>query len=147
MWKYFSANNANKYIDILPDLIEKYNKTYHRSIKLAPKEAIKPENYQHVFESLYGEGDSNKPKPKFKAGDRVRIIKKKKTFEKGCTSNWTEEVFTISDVKNTNPTTYSIRDWKDEEIKGSFYEAELQKMEQHTYRIEKMLKKRDRKKA
>ena len=29
MWKFFSANNMMKYIDILPNLIEKYNNTYH----------------------------------------------------------------------------------------------------------------------
>ena len=33
MWKYFTANNTVKYIDVLPSLIEKYNNTYHRSIK------------------------------------------------------------------------------------------------------------------
>ena len=32
-------------------------------------------------------------KTKFKEGDRVRIAKKKKFFEKGYTPNWTREVF------------------------------------------------------
>ena len=145
MWKYFSANNTNKYIDILPNLIEKYNKTYHRSIKLSPEEAIKPENHQHVFNALYPSERSHTIRlAKFKVGDRVRIVKKKKTFDKGYTPNWTEEVFTVSEVKNTNPPTYSIKDWKDEQIKGSFYEEELQKTTQTKYRIEKVLKKRNR---
>ena len=34
MWKYFTANNTQKYIDVLPSMLEKYNNTYHRSIKL-----------------------------------------------------------------------------------------------------------------
>ena len=35
MWKYFTVNNTQKYIDVLPSMVvEKYNNTYHRSIKL-----------------------------------------------------------------------------------------------------------------
>ena len=37
------------YIDILPQLIEKYNNTKHRSIKCTPSDARKPSNYQHVL--------------------------------------------------------------------------------------------------
>ena len=39
MWKYFTANNTQKYIDVLPSMVEKYNNTYHRSIKLTPSDA------------------------------------------------------------------------------------------------------------
>ena len=34
MWKYFAANNIQKYIDVLTGIVEKYNNTYHPSIKL-----------------------------------------------------------------------------------------------------------------
>ena len=44
MWKYFTANNTHVYIDILPKLVEKYNSTYHRSIKTTPRNTSKPEN-------------------------------------------------------------------------------------------------------
>ena len=33
MWKYFTANNTQKFIDVLPSMVEQYNNTYHRSIK------------------------------------------------------------------------------------------------------------------
>ena len=78
----------------------------------------------------------------FKVGDRVRIIKKKRTFEKGFTPNWTEELFIVSEVRATKPITYKIKDLKGEEIKGTFYQQELQKTRQEIYRIEKVLKKR-----
>ena len=39
MWKYFTANNTNKYIDELQNMVNKYNTTYHRSYKLTPSEA------------------------------------------------------------------------------------------------------------
>ena len=48
MWNYFTANNTFKYIDVLPNLVEKYNNTYHRSIKLTTADACNPASYQHV---------------------------------------------------------------------------------------------------
>ena len=43
MWKYFSANSTNVYIDVLPDLVKKYNNTRHSSVKMAPINASKKE--------------------------------------------------------------------------------------------------------
>ena len=52
---------------------------------------------------------------------------KRKTFDKGYTPNWTEEVFLIDEIRPTDPITYKIKDLNGEEIKGSFYREELQK--------------------
>ena len=48
MWKYFTANNTQKYIDLLSSIVEKYNNTYHRLIKLNPTDARKPAHYKHT---------------------------------------------------------------------------------------------------
>ena len=40
---------------------------------------------------------------KFKAGDHIRISKYKNIFAKGCTPNWSEEIFVIKEIKNTVP--------------------------------------------
>ena len=71
--------------------------------------------------------DVNDKDPKFKVGDHVRISKYKNIFAKGCTPNWSEGIFVISEVKNTVPWTYVINDLNDEEIIGTFYEKELSK--------------------
>ena len=126
MWKYFTANNTTTYINVLQEIIDKYNRTYHRSIRCKPTLVREPSNYQYVFEALCGEKQSS-TLPKYNEGDRVRIVKKKKTFEKGFTPNWTEELFTINKVKDTKPVTYTIDDTKGKEIQGTFYEPELQK--------------------
>ena len=65
--------------------------------------------------------------PKFSIGDDVRITKKKKTFDKGYTQRWAEEVFQISRIQLTIPVTYKITDYNGEEIQDSFYEQKLQK--------------------
>ena len=58
--------------------------------------------------------------------DKVRITKKKSIFEKGYTPRWIEEIFTVSELRYTDPPTYKITDMNGEEIKGSFCEQELQ---------------------
>ena len=141
MWKYFSANSTNVYINALSDLVREYNNTRHSSIKMTPVNASKKENELGVWRNLYPEHlkihDIN---PKFSVGDKVRISKKKKTFEKGYTTRWTEEIFTIVEVKRTSPVTYKIADLNGEEIQGTFYEPELQKTSQQLFRIQKVTK-------
>ena len=60
MWKYFTTNNRHKYIDVLPSMVEKYNNTYHRSIKLKPTDARNPANYKHINNALYAEVNARK---------------------------------------------------------------------------------------
>ena len=132
MFKYFTANSTNQYIDILPSLVQKYNKSKHRSIKMSPEEASLKKNQAKVYWNLYGDLKPHQ-KHKLSVGDKVRITKKKSTFEKGYTPRWTEEIFTISEVQDTQPPTYKIIDMAGEEIKGSFYEQELQKTEQEVF--------------
>ena len=61
-------------------------------------------------------------------------------FKKGFTPRWTEEVFRINKVVLTIPITHKVIDLNGEEIEESFYEQELQKTTQDTFRIEKVLK-------
>ena len=142
MWKYFTDNNTYKYIDVLPDLVEDYNNTVHSSTKLTPIDASKKKNELTVWRNLYPDRYKKyNITPKFSVGDEVRITKKKKVFEKGYTTRWTEEIFTIKEIRDTNPITYKLTDLKGEEIEGTFYEPELQKTEQQIYRIEKVIEK------
>ena len=141
MWKYFSAKSTNVYIDQLPDLVKQYNNTRHSSIKMTPVKASKKENKLRVWRNLYPEHlEILDIKPKFSVGDKVRISKKKKTLKKRYTTRWTKDIFTIIEVKLTSPVTYKIADLNGEEIKGTFYEPELQKTSQEIFRIEKVIK-------
>ena len=148
MWKMFTVNNNNVYWDKIDKLVDNYNNTIHSSIKMTPVEASKKKNERKVWSNLYGDLIYLKPgKPKFAIGDHVRISKyKRRVFDKGYTPNWTEEIFVIDKVLPTKPVTYNIVDLMGEEIKGSFYEQELQKAKQQTYRIEKIIKRDNKKK-
>ena len=59
--------------------------------------------------------------------------------------NWSEEIFVVSTIKNTVPSTHVINDLNDEEIIGTFYDKELQKINQQEFRIEKIIKRKGEK--
>ena len=147
MWKMFSANNNTVYWNKLDKLVDDYNNTVHSSIKMSPTETSKKENEKKVFANLYEDEIYLKLKKlKFSLGDKVRISKyKRRVFDKGYTPNWTEELFVVDKVNLTKPVTYHVVDLLGEKVEGSFYEKELQKAKQQTFRIEKVVK-RDYKK-
>ncbi|CAB3994981.1 uncharacterized transposon-derived [Paramuricea clavata] len=146
MWCYFTAKKTMRYVDILPDLIYSYNHSVHRSIKTKPVD-VTAENEKKVWHTLYDDHNVVKNvKYKFKVGDQVRISKMKRTFEKGYLPNFSKEIFTISKQIPRDPPVYKLKDLDGEELKGAFYEKELQKIikEDDVYEIEKILKKRGR---
>ena len=148
MWKMFTVNNNTVYWDKIDKLVNDYNNARHSSIKMTPVEASKKANESKVWSSLYGDLIYLKPgKPKFAIGDKVRISKyKRQVFDKGYTPNWNEEIFLINKILPTKPVTYSIVDLKGESIKGSFYGQELQRAKQQTFRIEKVIRRDNKKK-
>ena len=121
IFKHMTAVSKNVYFDELCNILNKYNNTVHRTIKMKSV---------HIASDSYAEynEDSNKKDPKFKVGDRVRISKYKNIFAKGYTQNFSKEVFVISKIKDTVPWTYVISNLNGEPVTGSFYEKELQKL-------------------
>ena len=148
VWKMFSANNDTVYYDKIDDLLENYNNSFHRNVKLLPTEASKIKNSKRVFANLYPDEIYKRIKtPKFRIGDRVRISKfKRKLFDKGFTPNWTEEIFVIDGILSTKPVTYRLVDLQGEAVTGSFHEQELQRSSQEIFRIEKVIRRDNKRK-
>ena len=146
LWKYFTANGTHKYLDVLQELVKKYNSTKHRSIKLTPLEARKQSKYLQVFKNLYHDKTEkllktyNGKVPKFKVGDKVRLAVLKDTFEKAYIINYTDKIYTIKEVKRTLPYTYIVEDDRGKVHTGTFYEQDLQKVNVDRFRIEKIIK-------
>ena len=138
IYKYMTSISKNVYTDILDDIVDEYNNTYHTKIKMKPID-VKDNTYINNSKKI------NYKDPKFKVGDRVRISKYKNIFAKGYMPNWSEEVFVIKKVKNTVPWTYVINDLNGEEIIRTFYEKELQKANQEKLRTEKVIKRKGNK--
>ena len=138
IYKHMTAISKNVYYDALDDIVNKYNNTVQRTLKMKPID-VTDDSFAEYNE------ESNKKDPKFKIGDHVRISKYKNIFGKGYTPNWSEEVFIVSKINNTVPRTYDISDMNGEDITGSFYEKELQSANQQKYRTEKIIKRKGNK--
>ena len=82
----------NEMHDELDDIVNKYNNTYHSTIKVKPVD-VKSKAYIDSSKEI------NNNDPKFKIGDIVRISKYRNIFAKGYTPNWSEEIFVIKKVR------------------------------------------------
>ena len=73
IYKHMTVISKNVYFDLLNDIVDKYNNTYHKTIKMKPID-VKNDSF-----AKYNE-ESNKKDPKFKVNDHVRISNYKKKF-------------------------------------------------------------------
>ena len=128
IYKYMTSVSKNVYIDKLDDIVNKYNNTYHSTIKTKPVDVS-----THIDSSK----KINNKDPKFNIGDIVRISIYKFFFAKGYVPNWSEEVFVIKKVKNTILWTFVISDLKGKQIVATFYEKELQEKNQRSLESKK----------
>ena len=135
IYKHMTSISKNMYINKLDDIVNEYNNTMHRTTKMKPIDV--KDNMYIDFGKEVNDND-----PKFKVGNHVRISKYKNIFAKGYTPNWSEEAFVIKKIKNAVPWTYVIDGLNGEEISGTFYEKELQKIYQQEFRIEEVTKKK-----
>lgn len=141
MWKQFSLQGSFKWLNILPQIVTKYNNTVHSTIGMKPSQ-VNAKNSQTLLKSAYNRLKIVDPrKKKFKLGDFVRISKHREVFTKGYTPNWSNEIFKIIKVRLTNPVTYLLQDQSGQDIQGSFYTEELLKSKYpDVYLVEKFLK-------
>ena len=91
IYKRMTYVGKNVYFNVLDDIVDKCNNSFHSSIKMKPKDVTDESSVEYVEET-------NKKDPKFKVGDHVRISKYKNIFVKDHTSNWSEEIFIVNKV-------------------------------------------------
>ncbi|CAB3991941.1 integrase core domain-containing [Paramuricea clavata] len=143
MWKYFYSASTYKWLDVLQDLTDNYNSSVNRSIKTTP-DSVNESNWTKVWQTLFSHNLGKPSEPKFAVGESVIISKYKSVFTKGYEANFTEELFTVTEVYHGHPNTYTIKDSADEPIIGRFYEQELYSAEgrEPDFRIEKVIRRR-----
>lgn len=147
LFRHFNLIGSHEWVSHLQRIIHNYNSTVHRTIKMRPID-VNEKNQQNLLHTVYKHNNCFNfgGKNKFNVNDYVRISKYKTLFEKGYTPNWTTEIFRVMKVLPTNPITYNISDLDNKQIKGAFYEYELQKTQKHEiYLIERILKRKGNK--
>lgn len=151
--KYMHHNRTYQWFKVLSEVTKAYNQTYHRTIKMSPAQALQ-EDDPVLWKAQYSV-QAKTPVPKrgkvfeYKMGDRVKLSFIKSVFDREYDEKWTDETFSISGRnRKQGLAQYTIKDWNNDPISGSFYEAELQRSSLPNdveYKIEKILKKRTRK--
>ena len=100
----FEKGDGN-WIDILPTITKQYNNRVHSSTKLTPIQASMKKNEGFVYKNLLDK--RKKIKPKYEIGNLVRTADLKKTFSKGDTTNWSYNLYKITEIiKDTIPSYY-----------------------------------------
>jgi hypothetical protein len=128
VYKKLTELNSKQWIDVLPSVVAAYNSKKHSSTGMTPIEASKKKNEETLFQKQYGKALIWSPvAAKFREGDWVRVSREKGAFEKGRLVRWTTEIYRVSKVLKTMPTTYKLADAFGDVLEGSFYDNDIQK--------------------
>lgn len=148
LWRQFNLQGSHKWLNLLQPIINTYNSSYHRTIKMRPNDVC-ADNEQRLLETAYKQNQTlvaRKKKLKFRINDYVRISKFKTLFEKSYTPNFSTELFRIVEILPTEPITYRLADLDNNKIRGCFYEHEILKTEKNdVYLVEKIVKRKGNK--
>ena len=131
--KYMTSLSKNVCIDKLDDIVNKYNNTYHNTIRIKPAD-VKPNTCIDFNKEI------NNKDQKLIIDIFVRISKYKNIFAKGYVPNWSKGCFVIKKVKNTVSLAYI--DLKGGQIVRTLYEKYFQKLNQKEFRTEKVIKRK-----
>jgi hypothetical protein len=86
--RYQESRNTNRYIDVLDDLVYNYNHTMNRAINNTPENRFSTNsntgNYKAYTTNIL-----------FRIGDKVRILKDKKAFQKGYEPTFSKTIYQI----------------------------------------------------
>ena len=145
LWRHFTSHLTQNWTKVLQDVVYSYNHSVHRIIKLKPVD-VNYSTIDDVRKTFHQQ--SNTTIDDINIGDKVRISKVKSVFGKGYLPNWTEEIFTVTQInKKFFPTTYKLRDYMNESIEGSFYRHEIEPIihnDDDSFIIEKIIRRRKR---
>ena len=137
LYRFFSAKNTLRWIDVIQRFATAVNNSVNRSIKQTPA-SVKDGDVDESEKPL------TRPVTQFNVGDTVRISKVRQQFEKSYLPSWTEETFVVAQIKDTyDPPYLKLKDLQGDDIEGCFYLPEVQVVKDSgMYKIEKVLQKK-----
>ena len=152
MYRYLRKKRSYRYIDDLQKLVNNYNNTPHRSLNyIAPANVTKEKEadlWAHMYLKKTGKTRKNAAPFRFKVGEYVRISYLKEPFRRSYQQQYSTEIFKVKQrYRHQGVPVYKLSDWNDQEIKGTFYNAELNKVDKNAdslFYIDKVLKRRKR---
>ena len=151
LWGYMRKKKKYRYIDVLQDVVHAYNNTRHRSTGMKPSAITKGDVEERLWWHIYKPRQpyiksrlGKRSRYLFKKGDHVRISHNVHTFERAYDEKWTQEIFVVRQpFTRLGIRKYRLEDLMGEDVSGTFYEGELQKVtysEEGPFDIEKIIK-------
>ena len=145
--RYMTDHETYRYIDVLQQFTDQHNNSFNRVLGMTPLQVTK-ENEESVWKHLYLSPAERAPVTKTRddqvqVGDYVRISYRRHPFSRSYHEQWSTELFQVYGIKRRdNLKVFLLRDLNGKEIKGEFYQKEVQKViitPNKLYKIEKIL--------
>ena len=125
--RYFDDQNTLNWRKVIDQFVENYNNTPHSAHGLAPL-AVNETNRDRVYKELYPD-NSLTTVCKLEKNDKVRILREKDQFEKGYTKSWSDQVYIIVKVLQSNKVCwYHLTELDGTKVPGIFYYYQLNKI-------------------
>ncbi len=131
--KYIAAEGSLRWFDKLHDVMEQYNKTWHRVLKMTPLQASDPKNLSKVFRNTVIAKEMKLRDRKrlpytYKVGDTVRVMYME---QKGYRPRWSDALYEVykRERKSYVPVYYLREFLTKEPLRGNFYASEIQEVQ------------------
>ena len=130
--KYIIAKKSLAYIDALPEILDGYNSSPHRTLEGHTPKSVTKKTEAKIYDILYSDYLSEKKKRhKYKLNDVVRVCTVKETINKKMHKTFKDEFHSVTNVIDSIPPTYQVMRLKDKElVPGAYYEQQMQKISQ-----------------
>jgi hypothetical protein len=101
--------NKEKWVELLPSVLKKYNSRVHGTTGLSPNDARDDKNNIEVWLNIKQKAQYKRSYPPLSVGSSVRTYIKPHTFKKGYTSSWSKDVYKVTFIKDNQ---YLVNDNK-----------------------------------
>ena len=164
LYRYFITSRTRRFVDVLPAIVDSYNRTKHSSLGRSPisinnsnEQESRYEQYllrmkrtsKRVTKLKSHQSERRRKRYALKLDQVVRVSRIRNLFDREYSQKWSGELFKVKRrFRREGLPVYELVDWSGEEVKGTFYESELQAVNvdpDKEYYVEKVLKRRKRK--
>ena len=87
--------SKEKWVDLLPAILKKYNNTKHSTISMSPNQATQGNNNIEIWLNIYNKANFNRKYAPLKKGSEVRTYIKPTVKSKGYDSKWSKETYKV----------------------------------------------------
>lgn len=138
LFRYFTRQGNHKYCNVLQEVAKNYNNSYHRIIKMTPKEARTAPIEKLKMNYIE---DVKAPKRNLKPQQAVRIAFDKGRMDRGFWQTYQDPVYTINALyKQDGVPLYELKDHTNRKLERRYYSRQIQPVGNVPYRVERVLR-------